>query len=56
MISFRQVFTFLMRNGSVKRRTFSRNKKRFKIIQKVLGVFQYPHLIVATTWIEFVNV
>jgi hypothetical protein len=40
-------FNILMGNGSVK----CRKRKRIKIIQKFLKVFQYPHLTDATKWI-----
>jgi hypothetical protein len=35
---------------------FSRIKTRIKTIKKVFTVFQYPHLIEVTTWIDFVTV
>ena len=34
--------------------TIFKLKTRIKSIQKILAVFQYPHLIEATTWIDFV--
>ena len=36
--------------------TIFKLKTRIKSIQKILAVFQYPHLIEAITWIDFVPV
>jgi hypothetical protein len=36
--------------------TIFKLKTRIKSIQKILTVFQYPHLIEAITWIDFVPV
>jgi len=35
---------------------FEKKRTRIKIIKKVFTVFQYPHLIEATTWIYFVTI
>jgi hypothetical protein len=36
--------------------TIFKLKTRIKSIQKILAVFQYPHLIEAITWIDFLPV